>query len=410
MGPEGNYLADFGPYFTNQYHTFWGDAINFDDQYSDPVRQYFIQNALYWLGTYHFDGLRLDAVHAIYDYGAKHVLKEMAEEVAKLSYNLGQKKYLIAESGLNDSKIIRPFDDGGYGLDGQWSDDFHHALHALLTGEKEGYYLDFGEKAHLEKAFQKAFVYTWQYSPFRKKHFGNETEGTHPIQYLAYIQNHDQTGNRLFGERISSLVSYEALKLAAATVILSPYLPMIFMGEEYGEDQPFQYFIHHGDKKLVQAVREGRKNEFKDFDWKEEPPDPQSIETFNRSKLQWDKLPKDGHHQLYQLYKHLIRLRKEHFPGKGTEFNMVSSITAKPGEKILVLKRECKTEAFLYFIGLNDVHLTFEINKPAGRWEKLLDTAEEQWKGEGASMPGIIENDEKLSIQQYNFAIYKKET
>jgi maltooligosyltrehalose trehalohydrolase len=234
LGPEGNYLRDFGPYFTDKYQTPWGQAINFDGPYSDPVREFFIENALYWFRDYHIDALRLDALHAVFDMSAKHFLRELSERVAEFSKENGRRFYLVAESDLNDVRLIKPRSRGGYGLDAQWSDDFHHSLHALLTGEKKGYYQDFGSVRNLAKVFREGFVYTGQYSEHRKRRHGSKPKHRKARQFVVCIQNHDQVGNRMYGKRLSQLVGFESLKLAAGTVILSPYIPHLFMGEEYG--------------------------------------------------------------------------------------------------------------------------------------------------------------------------------
>ncbi|MBD3290350.1 malto-oligosyltrehalose trehalohydrolase, partial [candidate division KSB1 bacterium] len=268
LGPEGNYLRDFGPYFTDKYKTPWGEAVNFDDEFSDEVRNYFIENALYWFDNYHIDALRLDAIHAIFDMSAKKFLQELAERVQQFSHDNLRKHYLIAESDLNNSTVISPREMGGYGLDAQWADDFHHSVHTLLTGEEAGYYQDFGETGHLIKALENAVVYTGQYSEYRKRSHGNSYRDQHASQFVVAIQNHDQVGNRMMGERLSHLISFEGLKLAAGVLLLSPYIPLIFMGEEYGESSPFLYFVSHGDPNLIKAVREGRKSEFKSFRWK----------------------------------------------------------------------------------------------------------------------------------------------
>jgi maltooligosyltrehalose trehalohydrolase len=250
MGPEGNYLRDYGPYFTDRYKTPWGDAINFDGPHSNEVRRFFIENALYWFENYHIDALRIDAVHGIFDISAKHFLRELAETVEKYSLDKGRKYFLIAESDLNDIRIIQHSERGGYGLDGHWCDDFHHSLHTLLTEETTGYYIDFGDTGHLTKSLREGFVYSGQYSKFRKRNHGQPSVNVPAGKFVVFSQNHDQTGNRMKGERLSALVSFESLKLAAGLVLLSPYIPLLFMGEEYGETAPFLYFISHSDPDL----------------------------------------------------------------------------------------------------------------------------------------------------------------
>ncbi len=309
LGPEGNYLHDYGPYFTKKYHTPWGDAINFDDRESDHVRRFVIQNALYWITEYHIDVLRLDAIHGIYDFSAKHILREINDAVESVAQKLGRRVSIIAESDLNDSRIIRDKKLGGYGLAGQWSDDFHHAMHAYLTGEHQGYYEDFDRLADITKAIKDGFVYDGKYSAFRKRHHGNFVKKLAPEKLVVCIQNHDQVGNRAFGERLSELVDFDKQKIAAAILILSPHTPLLFMGQEYAEKAPFQYFIDHKDLGLIQAVRDGRKREFAAFGFKDIP-DPESKKAFLNSKLRWDFKSTQEQRCLLRLYRDLIVLRK----------------------------------------------------------------------------------------------------
>ena len=242
FGPEGNYLGQYGPYFTDKYKTPWGDALNFDDAWSDGVRNYFLQNARMWLEDFQVDALRLDAVHAIKDFSAITFLQELRQLAAEIERTTGCKKLLIAEMDLNDPRYINPPDKGGYGLNGQWIDEFHHALRTLLTGDRSAYYEDFGTIEQLEKAFRHTYVYDGIYSAYRKRHFGGHAGNNPYDQFIVFAQNHDQVGNRALGDRLTNILSFEQLKLAAATVLLSPYVPLLFMGEEYGERRPFQFF------------------------------------------------------------------------------------------------------------------------------------------------------------------------
>ncbi len=311
LGPSGNYLSRFGPYFTENYHTPWGPAVNLDAAGSDEVRRFFCDNALMWLRDYHIDGLRLDAVHAFLDTSAVHLLEQLAEEVGALQAQLGKHLVLIAESDLNDPRIVRSRDVGGYGLDAQWSDDFHHALHTVLTGEHDGYYAGYGSLADLAHALEHAYVYEGRYSAFRKRRHGRPTTGLSGHRFLGYLQNHDQIGNRARGERSSALLSPERLKIAAALVLTAPFVPMLFQGEEWGATTPFQYFTDHQDADLARAVSEGRRGEFAAFGWNpEDVPDPQSPSTFQRSKLDWSELESKPHASLYQWHRDLIRLRR----------------------------------------------------------------------------------------------------
>ena len=311
LGPSGNYLSRYGPYFTTKYSTPWGEAVNFDGPGSAEVRRFFCDNALMWLRDYHCDGLRLDAVHAIFDSSATHFLAQLGEEVHALEAHLGRRLVLIAESDANDPRLVTPRECGGLGMDAQWSDDFHHALHAALTGERAGYYRDFGSLAELAKALTHAFVYDGQYSRFRERFHGARPVGLSGGRFLAYIQTHDQVGNRARGERIGQLVSSGKARIAAALVLLSPYLPMLFQGEEFATSRPFQYFTDHHDADLARAVTEGRRREFAAFGWKPSAvPDPQDPETFRRSKLDWSEADREPHAAMLQWYRQLIALRR----------------------------------------------------------------------------------------------------
>jgi maltooligosyltrehalose trehalohydrolase len=311
LGPSGNYLGRFGPYTTSRYATPWGDAVNLDGPMCQNVRRFFVENARMWLRDYHFDALRLDAIHALVDNGAFHFLEELVSEVRCLSAELGRHLFLIAESDLNNPRIIHSTEIGGYGIDAQWSDDFHHALHSVITGETSGYYADFGSMQQLAKALAKAFVYDGAYSPYRKRPHGRPPTGLSAHHFLGYIQNHDQIGNRADGERISHLVNPGRAKIAAALVMTAPFIPMLFQGEEWAASSPFQYFTQHSDEELGKAVSEGRRSEFVDFGWHpHDVPDPQDPGTFERSKLRWDELDQTPHEEIFCWYRDLIRLRR----------------------------------------------------------------------------------------------------
>ena len=311
VGPEGNYLDEFGPYFTEVYRTPWGRAVNYDGPGSDGVRRWAHDNALYWISEFHVDALRLDAVHGIFDFGALAFLEELSDEVHALGRALGRKVQLLAESDLNDPRLVTSPEQGGYGLDAQWADDFHHTLHATLTGESEGYYRDFRGIATMGDVYREPFFYARRYSAHRDRRHGRSSEGVPRQRFIICAQNHDQVGNRALGERLSTLVSADRLRLSAALVLLSPYLPLLFMGEEYGETNPFRYFIHHGDPALVQAVREGRAREFPEIARLGAEVDPQSEETFARSRLNWARRETPEGGQLLALYRDLLALRRE---------------------------------------------------------------------------------------------------
>lgn len=313
FGLEGNYAEKFGPYMTKKYSTIWGNAFNYDDAFSDEPRKFIIDNALMWLKDYHADGLRLDAIHAIYDQSAIHILEQIAREVKKLEAQTGKHLFLIAESDLNNPRIVQNFDIGGYGFNAQWSDDFHHSLHSILTGETNGYYEDFGRLADLAKSIKNVFVFDGIYSTFRKAVHGRAAVNCDARNFLGYIQNHDQIGNRAKGDRISHIVSHEKAKIAAAIVFASPFIPMIFQGEEFAASSPFQYFTDVSDEKLAKGISHGRKNEFTAFGWNpDEIPDPQSQQTFYNSKLNWSEIQQPPHNSMLDWYKILIQLRKSY--------------------------------------------------------------------------------------------------
>ncbi|SEK81951.1 malto-oligosyltrehalose trehalohydrolase [Ectothiorhodospira marina] len=313
LGPSGNYLGRFGPYFTDAYHTPWGDAVNLDRADSPEVRRFFVDNALHWLAHYHIDGLRIDAVHAIIDTSATHFLETLAEAVERLQARLGRHLTLIAESDLNDPRIIRPRAVGGLGLDAQWNEDFHHALHAALTGERQGYYEDFGDLAHLSRAVTRGFCYAGDYSTYRRRHHGRSAADLPGRSFVGCLQNHDQIGNRAAGDRSTQLLSTGLLKVGAAIVLTAPFVPMLFQGEEWGAGTPFLYFTDHQEPDLAEAVREGRRREFAAFGWDpEQVPDPQALETFERSRLDWDEREREPHRDLLQWHRDMIHLRRHH--------------------------------------------------------------------------------------------------
>jgi maltooligosyltrehalose trehalohydrolase len=312
LGPSGNYLGKFGPYFTKKFATFWGEGINFDGPDSGEVRRFFCDNAVMWLRDFHFDGLRLDAVHGILDTSAIHILEQLKVEVKDLSAQTGRHLVLIAESDLNDPRLLWSCERGGYQLDAQWSDDFHHALHTVLTGEQTGYYSDFGKLEHLAKVLRCAFAYDGQYSAHRRRLHGRSAEGLSGHRFLGYLQNHDQIGNRARGDRNSQSLSLGKLKIGAALVMTSPFTPMLFQGEEWGASTPFHFFTDYQEPKLAQAVREGRCREFAAFGWKpEDTADPQARDTFAGSVLNWRELSRAPHAEILEWHKRLIQLRRK---------------------------------------------------------------------------------------------------
>jgi maltooligosyltrehalose trehalohydrolase len=312
LGPSGNYLSRFGPYFTDSHQTPWGPAVNLDAAGSDEVRAFLIDNALMWLRDYHCDGLRLDAVHALVDQRATHLLEELSGAVSALGTQLGKPLFLIAESDQNDPKLLRPVAQGGYGLTAQWTDDVHHALHATLTGERQGYYVDFGSLPTLAKALTRAFVHDGSWSSFRCRSHGRSADGVGGQSFVAYLQDHDQIGNRAQGDRIAATLTAGQLRVGAALIFTSPYVPMLFMGEEWGAKTPWQFFTDHSEPDLSAAVRDGRRSEFADHGWSaDDIPDPQDPATARRSILDWNERDDPEAASLLDWHRQLISLRRE---------------------------------------------------------------------------------------------------
>ena len=313
FGPVGNYTGRFGPYMTNRHHTPWGDAVNLEFEDSDQVRRFFCDNALMWMDEFHIDGLRLDAVHEYMDRSAIHFMEQLATEVDHLSAALGRRLVLIAESDLNDPRVVRPRKENGYGMEAQWSDDFHHALFAVLSKDDagKGYYADFGSMKQLAKSLTDVFVYDGIYSHHRRKVHGRPVEHLSMHRFVGCIQNHDQVGNRATGDRLEHIVGIEAAKAALGLVLTAPFVPMLFQGEEFASSSPFQYFAHHEEEEMARAVSEGRKREFAAFGWSPESiPDPESRETFERSKLRWSEITEARHADVLAWCRALIAYRR----------------------------------------------------------------------------------------------------
>jgi len=409
LGPEGNYLSDFGPYFTDRYRTPWGASLNFDGPYSDEVRRFFVENALYWVKDLHVDALRLDAIDGIVDLSAQPFLAELARTVHGEAKRIGRRIYVIAESDLNDARVIRPAKAGGYGLDAQWNDDFHHALHALLTGEKAGYYRDYGELDQLAKAFREGFVYSGDYSAYRKRRHGNSSRDIAASRFVVFAQNHDQIGNRMRGDRLSCLVKFEALKLAAGAVILSPFIPLVFMGEEYGETAPFQYFTSHSDPSLVEAVRRGRQEEFAAFEWQGDAPDPQAESSFVDGKLDHALRDQEPHATLWKFYHELIKLRQHRFALRQLS-KQHSEVTALMPNRTLVVRRWSESEdlviAFNFGSDINSISAMI----PTGSWRVELDSASHRWRGPGSLLGTTWEStgDTALELNPESFAVLSR--
>lgn len=411
LGPEGNYLADFGPYFTDLYRTPWGEAINFDGRQSDEVRRYFIENALQWITDFHIDALRLDAIHAIVDPSARPFLQELGAAVHEKGKELERDIYVFPESDRNDARVVSPLALAGWGLDAVWNDDFHHSLHVLLTGEQQGYYQDFHGIEDLARAYREGFVYSGQYSQFRQRHHGNSAKRIAAKHLIAFMQNHDQVGNRRLGDRLAQGVSLDQLKLAAGVLLLSPFLPLLFMGEEYGESAPFQYFVSHGDAALIEAVRRGRTEEFAGFDWDGDVPDPQSEATFLSSKLNWG-LQAHGHHAILRLfYKELLRLRAAVPAFAHLDKDSLHVETSSDQNVLFVRRRKSSSHVFSAFhFGPMPTELALLV--PVGRWKKILDSAEPRWASQGSVAPEILEStgEVHLPLGRWAFLVFAEIT
>jgi len=381
LGPEGNYLDSYGPYFTDKYKTPWGRSVNFDDAYCDPVRRYFIDNALMWLRDFHVDALRLDAVHAIRDFSPLHILHELNHAVRRLSESLDSRKYLIAETDLNDTRFIRPAAEGGYGIQAQWCDEFHHALQVAAGQERVGYYSDFNGLPDLARALENAYVYTGQYSRERHRYFGTSTKGISGDHFVVFSQNHDQVGNRVHGERSAHRVSFCMQKLLAAVVLLSPFVPLLFMGEEWGASTPFPYFTSHTDKALIGAVEEGRKAEFSYFQKEGAPYPANELSTFQKAILNWQEADSGRHKVLREYYQRLLQLRKT-TPALLNYDRASVSVMCEAKKGVLIQERSYK-EQHLYAIynfsgNPHEVRLKREIFP---LWV-LLSSSDRRWMGQ----------------------------
>ncbi|MGH2615759.1 MAG: malto-oligosyltrehalose trehalohydrolase [Thermomicrobiales bacterium] len=402
LGPEGNVVHHFGPYFTDRYRTPWGDAINFDGPGSDEVRAFFIDSALMWLEECRVDGFRLDAVHQIFDPQAQPVLAELAAAVHGRAAALGRQAVLIAESDLNDPKLVLPRDRGGYALDAQWADDFCHALEAQLLGVASAFAADYGGFSHLGKALREAFVYTGQYSPLRQRRFGRAPHPARRDQFVVFLQNHDQVGNRPGGERLGHLISFPQQKLAAATVLLSPFVPLLFMGEEYGEPNPFLYVTHHTDPDLVEAVRAGRREEFAHWAWDDAAPDPQDAATFERSQIQPERHREGEHQALHAFYRELLTLRRA-LPVM-TDPDAAREVIEREAERVFMLHAQGEIGETIAILSFADVEQPVSLPIPAGEWRKRLDANDARFLGGGAVVADRLHSDGVVALMLPSYA------
>ena len=410
LGPEGNYLADFGPYFSDNDNTPWGPSVNFDGEFSDEVRHYFIQNALYWIGEFHIDALRLDVGHTMVDDAPVTFLEELSAQVHRAAERLNRQIFLIAESADNDARLIRSHEQGGCGLDAQWNDDFHHCLRTLLTGERAGYYEDYGEFAQLIKAYRDGFVYSGEYSRFHHRRHGNVSHDIPANHLVVFAQNHDQVGNRMDADRLSQTVSIEELKLAAGLVILSPFIPLLFMGEEYGETAPFPYFISHSDAELAEAVRRGRSDALAAFGWQGELPDPRDARMFLRAKLNHELRNADQHLVSLKFYRELIRLRK-----KVAALNSLKAdnmeVEGFEKERVIVVHRWQDEDLAFLIANLGAAQACVSLSVAGGHWRNVVDSADETWRGKGSLLPRdfCASAENQLALMPRSVALFVRE-
>ena len=389
LGPEGNYLAEFGPYFTDRYKTPWGSAINFDGPGSDGTRRFFVDNALHWLIEYHVDALRLDAIHSIFDFGALHILDELTAQFHREAARLGRQAWVIAESDLNDLRVVRPRAAGGYGFDAQWLDEYHHSLIGYLTGDRRGFLGSFGRLEHVRKAIIEGFVCDGSYSAYRKRRFGSSSKDEPGDRFVVFIQNHDQIANTCHGHRLSDLVPFEQRKLAVALLMCSPYVPLLFMGEEFDDSAPFLYFTSHGDSELARAVTEGRRKEFADFQPRDEFFDPQAPETFERSKITWPLLAAERHQAVLRLYRDLIALRKSTPCLSNCRKDLVQINIDEQKQRLTMVRSDPSGSRLLLLCNFGPSSGVFEVGDGCSAWRLGLDTASEKYGGDYRFVPQV---------------------
>lgn len=409
VGPEGNHLAEFGPYFTEGYRTPWGAAINFDGAESDHVRRYFLESALYLARVAHLDGLRVDAVHAIIDPTARPFLSELTDAMHELGTAEHRRVHVIAESALNDPRVVQPVANGGLGFDAFWNDDFHHAFHARVTGERDGYYVDFGSSDAVRTVLAAGFVLEGQYSEYRRRRHGAPARDLLADRFVVCVQDHDQIGNRPRGERLSAVASFEVLKLAAGFLLLPPYLPLLFMGEEYGETAPFLYFTSHHDPELIARVREGRRAGFSTRVTEDEVPDPQSPTTFERSRIDFDWISIPGRRELRSLYRELLRLRRAWGARPRWRPEDVRSPDAT-SSYVVAYPAPSDPRPIISIYHFTTDLTSASVEFPKGKWRRRLESSDVQWGGPGRRLPELIEagSTRQLEMNPTCFGVYER--
>lgn len=409
LGPEGNYLGEYGPCYTDFYRTPWGAAINFDGPLSDGVRRFFIDNALYWLTEYHIDALRLDAIHRICDFGAYHVLREMAEAFQRQARALGRKAWLVAESDLNDPRVINPTAIGGHGIDAQWNDDFHHSLHALLADARHGYFADFGRVEDLRQAIIEGFVYDGRWSAYRQRRHGATSAANPGRQFVVFNQNHDQVANADAGTRFSGILSPEQQKLAAAILLCAPNLPLLFMGEEFGASSPFDYFTSFADPILARAVSEGRKREYAPFFKSRLFPDPQAPETFVRSRIDWTEIAGSPHRELLAFTRALIALRKANRCLSNCRKDLTTIDYGEINRWMVIRRGDPSGEVALAFCNLSAREQEVLLPHGASGARLVLFTGEQRFGAKPGTLlpPGLLDSSHTgIRLAQFSAALY----
>ena len=407
FGPEGNYSSDFGPYSTDYYRTPWGAAINFEQAQSDEVRRYFIDNALQWITDFHMDALRLDAIHAIVDPSARTFVEELTAACHDRARELDRQVHLIAECNRNDRRVVIRSELGGWEFDAQWNDDFHHSLRVAITGERNGYFQDFTGVEHLARAIRDGFVYAGEYSNYRQRHFGTSSRDLSGETLVVFAQNHDQVGNRKLGDRLGQAVCFERAKLAAGTVLFSPCVPLLFMGEEYAEPAPFLYFVSHGDRSVIEAVRRGRREEFASFEWDGDLADPQEEKTFLRSKLHWELKTEGRHGVLWNFYHGLLKLRRD-VPALARLDKVAQEVATFGEQKAIFVRRGEGLEQLFIVYHFDPTPAELALPVARGRWRKMLDSASQQWGGPGSHAPDMLDSDGevRLTLSPWAFVIF----
>ena len=405
FGPEGSVAGRFGPFFTSRFKTPWGNAINFDDEHSDGVRDFFLDGARWWLEDCRLDGLRLDAVHEICDWSAHPFLADLSELAHAIEGRQGRPIVLIAESDRNDRRLVEPRERNGLGLSAKWNEDFHHALHAVITGEHSGYLAEYGEMHQVLTAWQDGYVFTGQRSARRKRRHGSSTAGLAGEQFVCFIQNHDQIGNRPSGERLSALLPHAGLRLAAASVLLSPFMPLLFMGDEHGETAPFPYFTSHGGEELVEAVRKGRMELTAPFGEHVVAPDPQAESTFRSAIVAEAPEPGSPGEALWRWHQELIRLRRETLALAGGRAGLMAWLS---GERTLVVRRGAAGSDSVLVLHHDALpSMLPALPHAAMPWRKMLDSEDARWGGGGRTAPEtIVDPDTAVDLAPWSVLLY----